>query len=1092
MDQSSSSFASEVTDLSLGSDDEIFEEQPEARRIYFQPFDWRAEEATEMFPATRKLMVRCWAKDTEGKNVYIHFSKYKYEMYVEIPATDKFGKCIFWAEDLAFVVVEQLKRELASFPPVSIEFVRKSTMRTVGWKKPVCMLRLSYEKKHYMHKSAKLLREGIDCGKDLGNLKFLVHETNVPVLTKLFSNYDLRPTQWLSAICCPVTSKYANVDLEKCQEYVGDVTTLLPENEMGEGVKPCKVLSFDLECYSSRGDQVFPSPVVEGDEVFMISAVFQHSNDRASRKCNLFTLFDVKDCQSRVEECPEYDLIVCKNELELIESFCRMVNEEDPDVIIGHNIWQFDMRYLYARCKLSLDKRLPSMDRTKYASECKLTSTARLNTNNKDVISKEIGFKSSGNADFSKKVHAFNMEGRISLDVMEMIEKDHKLETYTLNNIAKHFLGSSKVDVTAKDMFVSYRQCRQLSSSLEEEEMMMQVDLMDEEELEVVEEAKKTERETLNLMKKISDYCIVDSTLVMDLFDHQKMWISIMVYAKIFGITPYHIVSKGQQARCISTVYSKACTKGIVLDYPEKTNSESSLDSFKGGAVAEPVAGVHDLVLVLDFCSLYPSIIRQYNICPTTYVPEDKWHMFAEEEYTCVTLEGDDDEDDGGQFPEEEKYRKKFKQTSMTSSSYQIGEGNSVQIVGKKSSANSVQIKFLKRREGIFPELCRTLTVLRKAVKSKMKSLDEKSEEWAILNCKQLALKVSSNSLYGSMGFPGGALSMKEAAMAITSCGRNLVHGLRDLIKSKWGGREIYGDTDSTMVTLDEKLSWNQESCIKCGKEIESYINGELGNCPVFGESIRVEFEKAMKMMAIKKKKYCYYSYDMSLEGKYLMEKSKEGVREPKLFCKGIIINRRDSIDAARIMYKKLVDCALADFSKVEVLTMMAQDAISIITSKDVDLFKSTMRCNTFTVSKTSPGAVFADRMKAMGKPLQNGTRFQYVIVTQAAQEGRRYLQFEEDKLKTGEKMMLVEEFKDKQEEYVLDTMYYLNNKVKEVVDNLCFTIYGSTSKQKVKMSGSSFWASHPVESVLKMSRVFPLNNILCKYKEILANPRHI
>ncbi len=76
-------------------------------------------------------------------------------------------------------------------------------------------------------------------------------------------------------------------------------------------------------------------------------------------------------------------------------------------------------------------------------------------------------------------------------------------------------------------------------------------------------------------------------------------------------------------------------------------------------------------------------------------------------------------------------------------------------------------VKFLKSPEGIIPSLCRTLTELRKQVKREMKNLP-KDDAYArgILNSKQLALKLTYNSLYGSMGFSKGLLFHSDAAQA--------------------------------------------------------------------------------------------------------------------------------------------------------------------------------------------------------------------------------------------------------------------------------------------------------------------------------------
>ncbi len=171
-----------------------------------------------------------------------------------------------------------------------------------------------------------------------------------------------------------------------------------------------------------------------------------------------------------------------------------------------------------------------------------------------------------------------------------------------------------------------------------------------------------------------------------------------------------------------------------------------------------------------------------------------------------------------------------------------------------------------------------------------------------ILNSKQLALKLTSNSLYGSMGFSKGLLFHSDAAQAVTAKGRKLIHSMRDMIVDRYGGREIYGDTDSTIVVVSKKHAWDQAFCVALGNTIKKWINGEASpDGPQLVSNITVEFEKAMTMLAIKKKKYCAYFYDPTCATKYLQEKGGDSDdpsgSTPALYHRGTILKRRDMMD---------------------------------------------------------------------------------------------------------------------------------------------------------------------------------------------------
>lgn len=324
--------------------------------LSFQPFDWRAEEKCQVFPPDR-LTVRCWAKTRSGETVLIWFPNYKYEFYMEVPMADANGKKLAWTKDDRNQVLRNIEGACLSNAPCVMQMVYKALMNSAALKEKRMMYIAYFHTKRAMLKTAKILKEGIQT--HMGLLRFVLHEMKIPVLSKLFAYRSIAPMEWLTVECCRVSGETNRVRKSQCLEYVGDVTTLTQMKDPPSLVMPCKVCSFDLECYSSRGDTVFPSAKIPEDEIFMVSAVFQMSGDKSTRRSFLFTLFDVGDS---ADDAAAYQSVVCKDEMDLLNSFCKKVKEEDPDVLIGHNIWQFDMKYMYLRAMGSQDslvRRLP-------------------------------------------------------------------------------------------------------------------------------------------------------------------------------------------------------------------------------------------------------------------------------------------------------------------------------------------------------------------------------------------------------------------------------------------------------------------------------------------------------------------------------------------------------------------------------------------------------------------------------------------------------------------------------------------------------------------------------------------------------------
>uniref|UniRef100_A0A1I7XQC9 DNA polymerase n=1 Tax=Heterorhabditis bacteriophora TaxID=37862 RepID=A0A1I7XQC9_HETBA len=194
--------------------------------------------------------------------------------------------------------------------------------------------------------------------------------------------------------------------------------------------------------------------------------------------------------------------------------------------------------------------------------------------------------------------------------------------------------------------------------------------------------------------------------------------------------------------------------------------------------------GLYDtLILLLDFNSLYPSIIQEYNICFTT-VRHKK---------------------DGDDLPE------------VPSSEF---------------------------KEGILPREIRGLVERRKQVKRLMKDAPElKKNQYDI---RQMALKLTANSMYGCLGFQQSRFYAKPLAALVTSKGREILMHTKELVE-KLGYAVIYGDTDSIMINTNS-------SDLKQAKKLGFEIKKQVNQCH---RLLELELDAVFKrMLLLKKKKY--------------------------------------------------------------------------------------------------------------------------------------------------------------------------------------------------------------------------------------------
>ena len=176
--------------------------------------------------------------------------------------------------------------------------------------------------------------------------------------------------------------------------------------------------------------------------------------------------------------------------------------------------------------------------------------------------------------------------------------------------------------------------------------------------------------------------------------------------------------------------------------------SRSKGPAYAGGLVLEPRVGLYDsYVLLLDFNSLYPSIIQEFNVCFSTVRRPQQG------------LGGDDP-----------------------------SVGDDVSILGIDSSP------------GLLPRILQQLVEKRRHVKAAAQKEKDPARK-ASLDVKQLAMKLTANSIYGCLGFSGSRFYAKPLAAYITQQGRSVLMATKDKVEQQLQLSVLYGDTDSIMVS---------------------------------------------------------------------------------------------------------------------------------------------------------------------------------------------------------------------------------------------------------------------------------------------------
>ena len=308
-------------------------------------------------------------------------------------------------------------------------------------------------------------------------------------------------------------------------------------------------------------------------------------------------------------------------------------------------------------------------------------------------------------------------------------------------------------------------------------------------------------------------------------------------------------------------------------------------EKYKGGLVIEPNPGLHHhYTLLLDFNSLYPSIIRQYKLCFTTVNRRRVPLEFYTSEKARLTIEQES---------------KDPKELTMEHSPDAITPTEDTCLL---------------------PKIVGSLIKRRKDTKKKMKQAADKSEKEA-LNIRQLALKLIANSIYGCLGFGSSRFYSRDIASMVTYYGRMLLKSSAQRV-NELGYEVIYGDTDSVMInsrTLD------LIEAIKVARELKNEINKLFAN----GKRKRIleiEIDGLFKSLLLhKKKKYAANLVDNYEEiARNLVRFGSGEIKESiKLEIKGLDFIRRDWCELTKKTGKHLLGLMLSSKDTDEIIELV-------------------------------------------------------------------------------------------------------------------------------------------------------------------------
>ncbi|MGA1563953.1 MAG: DNA polymerase domain-containing protein [Pontimonas sp.] len=537
------------------------------------------------------------------------------------------------------------------------------------------------------------------------NTKHTLYESAMDPLNKYFHVSGVNATGWMTV------GSAAEMDDEDGQKHtkrgvrefrLASYRELRVCEERANDSPPLVICSWDIEAYSGSGN--FPDSSKPSDKVITIGAVYTKMGETEPTRRSVHVLGTCHDI-------PGVDVTTYDDERDLIEGFMRETVSQRTDFLLGWNTYGFDHSYLDGRaaCLIDYETGKSSIDMTLWGK-----------TNDPEagrLVEKKLASSAYGDNTY----HYHHTPGMISVDALQIFRKETKHDSYTLDNISKHYLDVSKIDLKPWEMFEKFR----------EEDPQGRTD--------------------------IAAYCVRDCELPIKLVHKMNMLNGLIEFSKVTSIPIEWLLLRGQQIRVYSLIAKAARAKDFLI--PDMHGSGDDTGGFTGAVVLDPLTGgyTEDVVSVMDFASLYPSIIMAHRMCGSTLVTDQQYAFVPGIDY------------------------------------YEV------------EASPGMKVRFAQTEDNVIPGLLYELKALRKQAKRDM-ALAEDDFTRGLMNSRQLAYKLVMNSLYGALGSNHGLLcGLKKISMSVTATGRWMINETKRLVETlNPGSKVVYGDSvaEWTPITI--------------------------------------------------------------------------------------------------------------------------------------------------------------------------------------------------------------------------------------------------------------------------------------------------
>ena len=521
----------------------------------------------------------------------------------------------------------------------------------------------------------------------------------------------------------------------------------------------------------------------------------------------------------------------------------------------------------------------------------------------------------------------------------------------------------------------------------------------------------------------IAKYCIQDCNLVQHLFAKVDVVTDLVEMAKLCSVPMSFLIFRGQGIKLTSYVAKKCKEKNVLMPVIDKGSKD---DGYEGAIVLDPKCGLYldTPVPVGDFASLYPSSMLSENLCPSSKV----WTKIYDLANNLVEETGSKDLLTGQYVYDG---LPGYEYVDITFDTYRYVRKNPKARAEKIKSGHKI-CRFAqpllvngKEEKAIMPSI---LQELLKARKDTRKQIPNTPDEFMknVLDKRQLAYKVTANSLYGQLGAKTSTFYEPDIAASTTATGRLLLTYAKRVVEecyedididTKYGlvnvkADYVYGDTDSVFFKFNLMNKETGEQILG-HKALELSIEIAQSACHTVSKFLKqphdFEYEKTfMPFCLLSKKRYVGILYETD---------PNKGKRKEM----GIVLKRRDNAPIVKDVYGGVIDILMKECNvqkAIEYVNKCLQEMVDGHVSIDKLIITKSLR-SFYKNPQQIAHKVLADRIAARepGNKPTSGDRIPFAYIVQS---NKKALQ--------GEKIETPTYIKEKGLQ--LDYSFYISNQI--------------------------------------------------------------